>query len=169
MKRPQAPPSIWIAVFAVSAGLLFAGCGTTGAANTSTPQDEEEVSNGYTTQKKSEVTGAVSTVSGEEQMERRSARYLSDLLRGNVAGVRVAQGPNGGILVRIRGTSSIYGSNDPLYVVDGMPVQAQPGGALPWINPHDIQSITVLKDAGATAIYGSRGANGVIVIRTKSY
>jgi TonB-dependent SusC/RagA subfamily outer membrane receptor len=168
MKRSQATFSTLIAVFAVSVGLLVAGCGSTGAANSSSPQDDEEISNGYTTQKKSDVTGAVATVSGDEQMERRSARFLSDLLRGSVAGVRVSQGPSGGILVRIRGVSSIYGSNDPLYVVDGMPVQAQPGGALPWINPHDVQSITVLKDAGATAIYGSRGANGVIVITTKS-
>ncbi len=167
MRRTSASFSTLIAVCIVSMGLLLAGCASSVATGSGAADDEETVDNGYSTQKKSEVTGAVSTVSGDEQMERRSGRYLSDLLRGSVAGVRVSQGPNGGILVRIRGSSSIYGSNEPLYVVDGMPVQAQAGGALPWINPYDVQSITVLKDAGATAIYGSRGANGVIVIRTK--
>ena len=77
------------------------------------------------------------------------------------------QAPGGGIAVRIRGASSFNGSNEPLYVLDGFPMTPGPGGALTGINPYDIASIDVLKDAASTAIYGSRGANGVILIETK--
>ena len=105
------------------------------------------------------------TVSSEEIEDAPSAR-LEELLQGRVAGVRVFRTP-GGIAVRIRGTSSIHGSNEPLYVVDGFPVSAGPGGALVGINPHDIKSIRVLKNASETAQYGVRGANGVVLITTK--
>lgn len=88
-------------------------------------------------------------------------------LAGRVAGVIVTRTPDGGIAVRIRGGTSVYGSNEPLYVVDGMPIEPGPNGALTGINPNDIESIKVLKDPAETAMYGSRGANGVIVIRTK--
>jgi iron complex outermembrane receptor protein len=92
---------------------------------------------------------------------------LEQLLAGRIAGVTVAHAPGGGISVLIRGPGSFYLSNEPLYVVNGVPVEPGPGGALNWLNPQDIASITVLKDASTTAIYGTRGANGVIVIRTK--
>ena len=74
---------------------------------------------------------------------------------------------NGGIAVRIRGAVSFSGDTEPLYVVDGQTIEAGPGGALMGINPGDIEKIEVLKDIGSTSMYGSRGANGVIVIRTK--
>lgn len=150
--------------------LILAGC-TASEPAAEAPSDpaaeEEEVNIGYGTQDRRDMTAAVGTLSAEEQRKNRSVNHLSDLLRGSVAGVQVSEGTGGGIVVRIRGTSSIYGSNDPLYVVDGMAVQAAPGGALPWINPHDVKSISVLKDAAATSIYGSRGANGVIVVEMK--
>ncbi len=72
-----------------------------------------------------------------------------------------------GISIRIRGTTSIHGSNEPLYVIDGIPIFPGPGGALAGINPYDIETIEVLKDAAATTMYGMRGANGVIVINMK--
>ena len=92
---------------------------------------------------------------------------LEQLLAGRISGVTVTRGARGGISVRIRGPASFYLSSEPLYVVDGSQVEASPGGTLTWLNPQDIASIVVLKDAASTAIYGVRGANGVIVIRTK--
>lgn len=83
-------------------------------------------------------------------------------------GVSITRAPDGSLAVRIRGTTSLYGSNEPLYVIDGVPVRPGPGGSLSGINPYDIESIEVLKDATATAMYGVRGANGVIVIKTKT-
>jgi TonB-dependent outer membrane receptor, SusC/RagA subfamily, signature region len=84
-----------------------------------------------------------------------------------VAGVTVTRTADGGISVRIRGQSSIYGNTEPLFVIDGLPIQPGPGGSLLGINPHDIASIEVLKDAASMAFYGVRGANGVILIKTK--
>ncbi len=155
---------------AVGLLLVFAGCTSTQSTTdqTATQQDDDTtVEVGYGTRDEGSTTGAVSTVSGDKVRERRAATQLSDLLEGNVAGVRVSEA-GGGIQVRIRGTNSIYGSSVPLYVVDGMPVKPGPGGTLHSVNPYDVESITVLKDAAAAAIYGSRGANGVIIIKTKS-
>jgi TonB-dependent SusC/RagA subfamily outer membrane receptor len=102
-----------------------------------------------------------------EELKREPGQDIEKVLAGRVAGVVVNRTADGGIAVRIRGTTSLYGSNDPLYIVDGLPIQPGPNGSLTGINPHDIESIKVLKDAADTAIYGSRGANGVIVIKTK--
>ena len=99
-------------------------------------------------------------------MRERPVARVSDILRSRTSGVIVREGPAGGITVRIRGSVARKGA-DPLYVIDGVPVAADPGGSLPWLNPHDIKSITVLKDAASTAIYGMRGGHGVIVITTK--
>jgi TonB-dependent SusC/RagA subfamily outer membrane receptor len=86
---------------------------------------------------------------------------------GRFPGVTVMRTSDGGIAVRIRGTTSFMSGNEPLYVLDGIPIQAGPGGSLTGINPHDIASIEVLKNPAETAMYGMRGANGVIVIKTK--
>ncbi len=129
------------------------------------PQEQVEV--GYGAVDREDVTGAVSTVDVEKIREEQPVTTVADMLRGRVSGVVVTEGTTGGISVRIRGRSSIMGSSDPLYVVDGMPVEPDPGGTISFLNPHDIESISVLKDASATAIYGARGANGVIVIKTK--
>jgi TonB-linked SusC/RagA family outer membrane protein len=128
---------------------------------------------GYGTQKKSDLTGSVGTVKAEEIQERQLPS-LNQAIAGRIAGVSVnvnSGRPGGQTSVRIRGSSTINASNNPLYVIDGiiLPVgtQTQNSNAIDFINPADIASIEVLKDASATAIYGARGANGVILITTK--
>ena len=134
---------------------------------------EEIVVIGYGTQKKSDLTGAVGSVNVEELQERPAAS-LNQQLAGRVPGVQVnvnSGRPGGRTNVRIRGFSSINSTNNPLYVVDGVQLpmdnQAQFSQAIDYINPNDIVSVEVLKDASSTAIYGARGANGVILITTK--
>ena len=134
---------------------------------------DEVVVIGYGTVKKSDLTGSVSTVKPDE-VNKGVITSPADLIRGKSAGVVVTSGsgmPGSGATVRIRGGSSINASNDPLYVIDGLPVSndgiAGMSDPLSSINPEDIESFTVLKDASATAIYGSRASNGVIVITTK--
>ena len=92
---------------------------------------------------------------------------IEKILADRVAGVRLGRAPDGSLTVQIRGASNMNGDNQPLYVIDGVPITPGPGGSLSGINPLDIQSIEVLKDAAATTMYGSRGANGVIVIKMK--
>lgn len=120
---------------------------------------------GYGVQKKSDLTGSVSEISNSDFQQQPIIR-VSDAIKGRAAGVFV-QTPNGapgaGIKIRIRGNNSINGNNDPLYVIDGFV-----GGDIRTINPDDIASIDILKDASATAIYGSRGSNGVVIITTKT-
>lgn len=145
---------------------------------------EEVVVIGYGTVLKKDLTGSVSSVNVSETISRQYTT-VDQLLQGRAAGIQVTQNaanPGSGISVRIRGTSSLRGNNEPLYVVDGIIIssasedvvatggnntgQEQQNG-LNGINPRDIEDIQVLKDASATAIYGSRGANGVILITTK--
>ena len=128
---------------------------------------------GYGTQRKSDLTGAVGTVKAE-QLQERPATSLNQALAGRISGVQVNSNsgrPGGRTNIRIRGFSSINSSNNPLYVVDGVMLpqtnQAQASQAIDYINPNDIVSVEVLKDASSTAIYGARGANGVILITTK--
>lgn len=102
-----------------------------------------------------------------EDLERQSDQPIERLLADRFPGVWLTRTAGGGIAVRIRGTTSLYGTTQPLYVIDGMPIQPGPNGSLAGINPYDIESIEVLKDAADTALYGVRGANGVIVITTK--
>ena len=134
---------------------------------------EEVVIIGYGTQRKSDLTGSVGSVSSAELSER-PAPSLNQALAGRVAGVQVNTNsgrPGGRTNVRIRGFSSINSSNNPLYVVDGvmlpMGTMDQASNPIDYINPNDIVSVEVLKDASSTAIYGSRGANGVILVTTK--
>lgn len=127
---------------------------------------------GYGTVKREDATGSVQSVS-EEDFNKGAITGAQELLSGKVAGVQIVTSgdPGGGAAIRIRGGSSLSASNDPLIVVDGVPVDN--GGIsgerniLNFINPNDIESFTVLKDASATAIYGSRASNGVILITTK--
>ncbi len=109
-----------------------------------------------------------SDVSAEQIERSASSKSLDRMLQGRVSGVIVESVGNGGIAVRIRGSGSFYGSNEPLYLVDGAPFTPGPNGALTGVNPHDIESIHVLKNPADTAIYGMRGANGVVVIKTKA-
>lgn len=102
-----------------------------------------------------------------DELDRTPVESIERALAAKVPGLYIAHTPDGSIAIRIRGNSSITGSNEPLYVIDGTPVNAGPGGSLTGINPKDIASIEVLKDAVATSFYGVRGANGVILIKTK--
>jgi len=128
-------------------------------------QMDEVVVVGYGTQRKRDLTGSVASVSAKD-VENVPIARADQMIQGRMSGVQVSQvnsQPGGGTSIRIRGTNSINSGNEPLFVVDGFPG----AGDLNTINPSDIQSIEVLKDASATAIYGSRGANGVILITTK--
>lgn len=149
---------------------------------------QEVVVIGYGTQEKSDLTGAISSVSGDELRSSVTAT-VDQALQGRVAGVQVTQNsgqPGGAVSIRIRGTNSLTQSSEPLYVIDGIQISGNAqgitgfdwqGGAggqqagtlnpLATLNPNDIESIEVLKDASATAIYGSRAANGVIIVTTK--
>jgi TonB-dependent SusC/RagA subfamily outer membrane receptor len=93
--------------------------------------------------------------------------HTEELLQGRVAGVTVTRLPSGGMSVRIRGTNSVNSSNEPLYVVDGFVMQADRGGGISWLSPLEVARIEVLKDPAALAMYGTRGANGVILITTR--
>lgn len=132
----------------------------------------EVVAIGYGTVKKSDATGSVAVIKPDE-IEAGLATSVQDILVGQTPGVVVTQagGPEGGGTIRIRGGSSLNASNDPLIVVDGVPLSnAGMGGlgnSLGMISPENIESMTILKDASATAIYGSRASNGVIIITTK--
>jgi len=102
-----------------------------------------------------------------EATNRQPVLSLEQLLAGRIAGVMVKQAPGGGISVRIGGPTSFMLSNEPLFVVDGVPIEPGPNGTLSWLDPHEVESIQVLKYAAGTALYGVRGGNGVVVITTK--
>jgi TonB-dependent SusC/RagA subfamily outer membrane receptor len=102
-----------------------------------------------------------------EDIERQPGQPIEQVLMGRFPGVTVSLAADGGVSVRIRGTTSINGSSEPLYVIDGVEIQPGPGGSLSGINPRDIATIEVVKDPAGEAMYGVRGANGVIVIKTK--
>jgi TonB-dependent SusC/RagA subfamily outer membrane receptor len=129
---------------------------------------------GYGKTRRKDVTGSISSITGDE-LRKTSPTTFDQALQGKVPGVTIQQisgQPGGGVSIQIHGISSISGSNSPLYVIDGViipPINDPGNGANPLntINPSEIESIDVLKDASAAAIYGSRGANGVIVITTK--
>jgi TonB-dependent SusC/RagA subfamily outer membrane receptor len=103
-----------------------------------------------------------------EDIQRSPSVALEDLLTAKVAGVWVSRTSDGGIAVRIRGATTIYGNSAPLYVLNGQAILPGPNGSLPGIAASEIESIEVLKDAASTAMYGMRGSNGVILIKTKS-
>jgi iron complex outermembrane receptor protein len=128
---------------------------------------------GYGVAKKGDLTGSVTAIKPDEK-NHGLITSAQDMMQGKIAGVNVTNGggtPGGGATIRIRGGSSLNASNDPLIVIDGLAMDNQgiKGAANPlsMVNPNDIESFTVLKDASATAIYGSRGSNGVIIITTK--
>src|SRR5690606_28729305 len=145
----------------------------------------------YGSQRKSDLTGSVSSVKMKD-LEGNSLNSIEQGLQGRVAGLQVTQSsaaPDGGISMIIRGTNSLIGGTEPLYVIDGVPISggntqawgpddgggpagegqelSQPPNMLSFLNPEDIASIEVLKDASATAMYGSRASNGVVLITTK--
>ncbi|MDR0725924.1 MAG: TonB-dependent receptor [Prevotellaceae bacterium] len=128
---------------------------------------DEVVVVAYGTQRRSTIVGAVKSVDGDK-IAAISTSNVTNALQGAAAGVQVVNGsgqPGTGATIRIRGVGSISGGTTPLYIVDGAPYD---GSVMNLLNPHDIESMSVLKDASATAIYGARGANGVVLITTKS-
>lgn len=134
--------------------------------NEETSNLDEVVVVGYGVQRKSDLTGAISSINAAETLKKMPAAQIADLLQGRIAGLSIvnSSGAAGATpTLRVRGVNSIKADGGPLVVIDGFP-----GGNLSAINPADIKSIEVLKDASSTAIYGSRGANGVILITTKS-
>lgn len=141
---------------------------------------DEIVITGYTIQKRKEISGAITSINFDEKITSQVDQDVAKLLQGRTSGVQVVStsgNPGGGVSFIIRGNNSINGSVEPLYVVDGVFISSTPavgasGGnlssnALADLNPADIENISILKDANATAIYGSQGANGVVVITTK--
>lgn len=104
--------------------------------------------------------------SGDPKPLNASGESMESLFAGRFPGVEVSKAPGGGISIRIRGATTVLGSSDPLYIIDGARVQSGPGGLF-FLDPGDIKSIEVLKDIGSTSLYGSEGANGVILITTK--
>ena len=125
-------------------------------------------------QKKTDLTGAISSV-GEKDFNHGVITSPEQLVNGKISGVQITNGggsPTAGATIRIRGGASLNASNDPLIVIDGVPMEigqsiTGSGNPLSLINPNDIETMTVLKDASSTAIYGSRASNGVILITTK--
>lgn len=159
------PNRLWtLGAFAL---FSVAACATNPPAEVAQPSAVEVVDIGYGTISEENVTGSVTTLRSED-IEASQPHTLAEML-ARIPGVRVTYhgDPFPEMSVRIRGsTNSIIGGEEPLFVLDGMPLTAG-AGELNGINPSTIESITVLKDAGATAIYGSRAANGVILIKTK--
>ncbi|WP_242084842.1 SusC/RagA family TonB-linked outer membrane protein [Aestuariivivens sediminis] len=142
--------------------------------------DEVVISTGYFDINKRDLSGSISQVNSEK-LEQQRTQAVEQLLQGQVAGVVVTENgePGGGVAISIRGTNSFLGGTQPLYIVDGLPVdpvedaQGNTGAgasqnSLSFLNPNDIEKIEVLKDAAATAVYGARGANGVVLITTKT-
>lgn len=150
-------PTGYSRLFALTAMALLAACASGGAkgpagakgARGAAPSPESSTT----------VTSA--------DIDRNPSTPIEEVLRGRIAGVTVTRAEDGGLMVRVRGATSFNSSDAPLYVVDGVPLQPSPSGSLQGINPYDIESIKVLKDAASLTLYGSRGANGVVVIKTK--
>ena len=127
---------------------------------------DEVVVIGYGTVRKKDLTGSVSSIS-DKQIANIPVSNVSEAMTGKMAGVNITTtegSPDADVKIRVRGGGSLSQDNSPLYIVDGMPIE----GGLDYLNPSDIESIEVLKDAASGAIYGARAANGVVMITTKS-
>ena len=132
---------------------VIVGCGSSGGKPASTSPSPAPQGGSST------VTSQDIHPAGNEPIEK--------VLQGRVSGVVVSQSSDGGLVVQVRGQSSVPGATQPLYILDGVPIEAGPNGALSGVSPYDIESIKVLKDPADLTMYGSRGAGGVIVIKTK--
>jgi len=152
-------------IAAAGAALLLAACAGNPPSE-SRPHNPDQVEVGYGSQSRRSLTGSVGSLEGD-QMAPRASR-VEELFQGRLAGVDVTRRGDGGYSVRVRGAAGLMSDAEPLYVVDGVPLTAlAPGAALVGIDPASVSRIDVLKDAGSTAIYGSRGMNGVILITTR--
>ena len=162
-RRPRLPFAHWCSL--ACALLALAGCHSKPNGPALPSPSSTAVQVGYGTQDRRDVNTAVSSASGET-MRKNSPRTVADMLVGRFPGVEVRALPNGSASIRIRGTRSFKSGEEPLIVVDGIPqhIGAQ---ALMDMSPQDVQSIEVLRDAAASSVFGSRGANGVILISTR--
>lgn len=162
MKPPSSLPS------ALLVATLWSGLAACGQARTTRYiSDLEPVEVGYGTQFRGDVTGAVASVKGGDLRDQRVSR-VEDMLQDRVSGLTFSRRTDGTLAVRVRGSRSILGNNEPLVVINGTPINATSVTlALSGLSPLDIARIDVLKDAGSTAAYGSRGANGVILVTTR--
>ena len=166
LSAPVGSTLVFSAIGFVSQEAVVSGTTVNITLATNTKALDEVVVVGYGTQRAEAVTGSVASISGETLREVPAAN-ISQALQGRLPGVQFSQSssqPGATTQIRIRGTRSLTASNDPLIVLDGIPFP----GSIGDINPNDIQSVDILKDASATAIYGSRGANGVVLITTKA-
>jgi TonB-dependent SusC/RagA subfamily outer membrane receptor len=165
LMRPHRFTVVW-----VPAITLLAACGAGSPRAQAPAPPEEVVSVGYGTKLKRHVTGSVTSISPTDADTRTAAR-VEDLLRARVPGLEVIPLADGTYTLRIRGRHSLRGNpadDEPLLVIDDMPIpRGSLGSALAGLAPFDVARIDVLKDAGSTAIYGSRGGNGVVLITTK--
>ena len=162
MSPPRAPRRAATALVSLAVALAAAACHHRGPAPEPAPRP---VDIGYGPADRAAGPGALAAVAGADT-RRTNARSVAEMLQDRFPGVEVLPQPDGNVGIRIRGRRSFLGSSDPLFVVDGTPLH-NVGGTLQDINPQDIERIDVLKDAGSTAVYGSRGANGVVLITTR--
>jgi TonB-dependent starch-binding outer membrane protein SusC len=152
-------------VLITAAAALVGGCHR-GEAAPGAPEPREELILGYGAQVGTNAPSSVASLTNTD-LHRVRARQVEELLVGRFAGVQVMPTASGGFTVRIRGLGTFVGNPEPLYVVDGLPVQVAQGHGISWLNPADISRIDVLKDAASTALYGVRGGNGVVLITTR--
>ena len=165
MRTHAAPGRIYL--IPLLAVVTLAACSTSRRARDIGPR--EQVTIGYDRVDSEDVTGSVASLTAEEIETMRVTR-VEELIRDRMPGVLVTRMPNGDYSFRIRGTRSLIGSNEPLLVIDGMPINPSVMHAtLANLSPGNIARIDVLKDAGSTGAYGARGANGVILITTTAY
>ncbi len=154
----------------IAAGALLLamgyGCRQQSAGAAPTPTASDSIDVGYGTQAKRNVTGSISQM--DSGASRGKALTMADLLSGRDPALEVTRLPDGGLSLRIRGGRSINASNEPLVVIDGVPQRAD-NAVLQDIDPRDVATISVLKDAGSLAAYGSRGSNGVLLITMKKH
>jgi TonB-dependent SusC/RagA subfamily outer membrane receptor len=146
--------------------VVSAGCHRTPGGTALAPDTTGAFNSGYGMESRATSTATVASATASEFGKIR-ARQVEELMLGRFAGVQVLQTQSGGFTIRIRGVSTFVGNTEPLYVVDGVPVQVAPGRGIDWLNTGDIARIDVLKDAASTSAYGMRGANGVVLITTK--
>ena len=160
-RRPR-----WCTVALLSLTMAASGACHHSARGSGAPLPDDSLDNGYGASVGEQGVGAARSLWPAELAPLR-VRRVEELLAGRVPGLRVLPTPDGGFMVRIRGITTLHGNAEPLYIIDGMPVTLLPGQGLNWLDPAEIFSIDVLKDPAETSMYGVRGANGVIVIRTK--
>ena len=156
----------WCSVALLCLTVVASGACHHSARSAGAPLPVDTLDNGYTTSVRAHRGGAMSSL-GPAEIAQLRVRRVEELLAGRVPGLRVLPTPNGGFTIRVRGITTLNGHTEPLYIIDGMPVTLLPGEGLNWLDPAEILRIDVLKDPADTSVYGARGANGVIVIRTK--